>query len=273
MDSWRRWFAPEVQPFLVNEALRGSVAGQSMALTPEMQDTFLLYGEETRERVIGLNRSEFDALPPDLRAALVRHQVASGRRLVPSLRSVPATWLASLGQDGDGHRFVWWRDTLELYGDDPVLQFVADDLLPSRHEQVRESTWERARVVLPVARDLAGTFADGGGPNCFGTVMAAAGVTDAADTWMLREPFEAWLAGATQPGGDDAQPGTVMVWRDRRGSVQHAAVTLGDGWALHKPSQGWMTPRKVLSVQEVKRRARQVGHRLSRRTITPGWIN
>lgn len=27
-----------------------------------------------------------------------------------------------------------------------------------------------------------------------------------------------------------------MVWRDRDGSVQHAAVTLDDGWALHKPS-------------------------------------
>ena len=101
-------------------------------------------------------------------------------------------------------------------------------------------------------------------------MIAAAGVTDAADTWMLREPFEAWLADATVPGGDDAQPGTVMVWRDRQGSVQHAAVTLGEGWALHKPSQGWMTPRKVLSVADVRRRARQVGHRLSRRTITPG---
>src|SRR4029450_3865487 len=51
----------------------------------------------------------------------------------------------------------------------------------------------------------------------------------------------------------------------------HAAVTLGDGWALHKPSQGWMTPRKVLLVRDVKRRARQAGALLSRRTIPPGW--
>jgi len=274
MVRWRGWFAPEVQPFLVDGALREAVGvGQTMSLSLEMQDTFLLYGDETLDRVIGLNRSEFDALSPDLRASLVRYQAADGRRMVPSLRSVPASWRASLGEDGDGHRFVWWPNTLERYGDDPVLQFVADDLMTSRHEQVHESTWERARVVLPAARDLAGTFADSSGPNCFGTLMAAVGVADAADTWMLREPFEAWLAEATQPGGDDAEPGTVMVWRDRHGSVQHAAVTLGDGWALHKPSQGWMTPRKVLSVQEVKRRARQVGHRLSRRTITPGWIN
>lgn len=272
MDRWRGWFAPEVQPFLVDGALRDAVgAGQTMSLSLEMQDTFLLYGEETMERVIGLNRSEFDAMPRALRASLVRYQATDGRRLVPSLRSVPASWRASLREDGDGHRFVWWPNTLERYGDGPLLQFVADDLVTSRHEQVQESIWERARVVLPLAGHLVGTFADGSGPNCFGTVMAAAGVGDAAHTWMLREPFEAWLAEATRPGGDEAQPGTVMVWRDRHGTVQHAAVTLGGGWALHKPSQGWMTPRKVLSVQEVKQRARQVGRRLSRRTITPGW--
>jgi cell wall-associated NlpC family hydrolase len=86
---------------------------------------------------------------------------------------------------------------------------------------------------------------------------------------MLREPFEAWLTTATQPGGDDAQPGTVMVWRDRLDAVQHAAVTLGDGWALHKPSQGWMTPRVVLPVSEIKRAALQKGHRLNRRSIAP----
>ena len=188
-----------------------------------------------------------------------------------SLRSVPASWRASLRQDGDGHRFVWWPNTLVRYGDDPVLQFVADDLVASRHDQVPESIWEGARVVLPLARDLGGMFAHGSGPNCFGTVMAAAGVADAADMWMLREPFEAWLAEATQSGADEAQPGTVLVWRDCHGSVQHAAVTLGGGCALHKPSQGWMTPRKVLSVQEVKQRLRQVGRRLSRRAITPGW--
>lgn len=270
MDRWRRWFAPEVQPFVVDGALGDAVgAGQTLSLSLEMQDTFLLYGDETLARVIGLDRSEFDALPPDLRASLVRHQVTAGRRLVPSLRGMPAAWRPSLRQDGDGHRFVWWRDTLDLCGDDPVLQFVADDVLTSRHEQVDESAWNRASVVLPGARELAGTFADSSGPNCFGTVMAAAGVATAADTRMVREPFEAWLAEATRPGGDDTRPGTVMVWRDRPGSLQHAAVTLGDGWALHKPSQGWMTPRKVISVQEVKRRARQVGHWLSRRTVTP----
>lgn len=272
VERWRSWFAPEVQPFHVDTDLRRVVgAGVPGHLPLELQDSFLLYGEEIRERVVGLDRPAFDALPPGVRASLVRHQVASGRRLVPSLRSVPSAWRPALRQSGDGHRFVWWPDTLRECGDGPLLRFVADDLLASRHVQVSPSTWERARAILPGAQGLAGTYADCSGPNCFGTVMGAAGVDDAAETWMQREPFEEWLHDATRPGGDDARPGTVLVWRDRDGLALHAAVTLGDGWALHKPSQGWMTPRKVLSVPDAKRRARQVGARLSRRLISPAW--
>ena len=165
---------------------------------------------------------------------------------------------------------MWWPDSLNRCGDEPVARFVADEPVTSQHREVTESTWDRAGTVLPAARGLAGTFAAKSGPNCFGTVMAAAGVPGAAEVWMFREPFEAWLAEATTPGGSDERPGTVLVWRDRPGLVQHAAVTLGDGWALHKPAQGWMTPRMVLSVPVLKGQARQVGHRLSRRTIVTG---
>lgn len=53
---------PEVQPFLVDDALRAGVgADQTMSLSLEMQDTFGVYGEETLECVIGRNRSEFDS--------------------------------------------------------------------------------------------------------------------------------------------------------------------------------------------------------------------
>ncbi|MEU6782078.1 hypothetical protein ABZ912_22975 [Nonomuraea angiospora] len=49
--------------------------------------------------------------------------------------------------------------------------------------------------------------------------------------------------------------------------AQHAAVTLGDGWALHKPSQGWMSPTKVLASQDLKYSARARGQRLHRRHL------
>ena len=127
--------------------------------------------------------------------------------------------------------------------------------------------WDSAERVLPDARRLAGTFPAGSGPNCFGTVMAAAGVAGADTVWMLREPFERWLSATTRPGGDDAEAGTVLVWRSPDGLVQHAAVTLGGGWALHKPSQGWMSPTKVLTVAECKASSRASGRRLERHTL------
>ena len=111
---------------------------------------------------------------------------------------------------------------------------------------------------------VAGRFPAHSGPNCFGAVLAAAGVDGADRVWMQREPFEAWLAEHTRPGGPDDGVGTVLVWRSRDGLVQHAAVTLGDGWALHKPSQGWMSPTKVLRVPEVKLSARTPGRLLHR---------
>lgn len=145
--------------------------------------------------------------------------------------------------------------------------YIDEGRRPSRHDEVPEQTWRSAEKSLPRARALAGTFASASGPNCFGTVMAA-GVAGADSVWMQREPFEAWLAeAATRPGGRDGDAGTVLVWRSPDGLVQHAAVTIGDGWALHKPSQGWMSPNKVLTIDEVKHSARDTGRRLRRHTI------
>jgi hypothetical protein len=127
--------------------------------------------------------------------------------------------------------------------------------------------WSEVSTLLPGARQLAGTFPDGSGPNCFATVMGAAGVAGAAGAWMLREPFEEWLADTSRPGGSDDEPGTVLVWRSASGDVEHAAVTLGGGWALHKPSQGWMSPVKVLTVRDAILSARATDRRISRRTI------
>ena len=78
-------------------------------------------------------------------------------------------------------------------------------------------------------------------------------------------------AGATvRPVLWNDDPGTVLVWRSPDGLVQHAAVTLGDGWALHKPSQGWMSPTKVLTVEECKASSREVGRRLERHRVSEG---
>ena len=84
---------------------------------------------------------------------------------------------------------------------------------------------------------------------------------------MLQEPFETWLRESSRTGGDDSQPGTVLVWRDAEGVAQHAAVTLGGGWGLHKPSQCWWTPRTVLTVRDLVRSSRSPGLRIHRYTL------
>lgn len=148
-------------------------------------------------------------------------------------------------------------------------RLVSVDLKPSRHLEVPESTWAAIQSLLPRARELAGTFPDGSGPNCFGTVMAAAGVDGAGGAWMQRQPFDQWLADNTSRGGRDDVPGTVLVWRSNDRAVQHAAITLGDGWILHKPSQSWMTPRKVRPVPDIIRSTRTPGWHLHRHTLAP----
>ena len=131
------------------------------------------------------------------------------------------------------------------------------------------ATWRRAAAAVPEAREVAGTFAAGSGPNCFGTVMAAAGVVEARSTWMLQEPFSEWLAERAEPvrgTSQDAVPGTVLVWHEND-QLAHAAITIGDGWALSKPSQSWSSPTMVWTVSESITSWPLAGTRLSRHRL------
>ena len=239
LRQWRDWLMPAEQPFLVPPALaeRLDLPDDPERLTFEVKDSFWLY-DLAGSALCWLTRADSARLPAEVR------------------RGQPAP-----------HRWPSADVERDL---DRVVRFVETGRRTSRHREVTERTWDRLYAVLPGARALAGTFPDASGPNCFGTVMAAAGTPGADSTWMQREPFESWLAESTVAGGRDDDPGTVLVWRDREGQVQHAAVTLGDGWALHKPSQGWMSPTKVLGVREVIFSARQRGHHLERRQVTQG---
>ena len=158
-------------------------------------------------------------------------------------------------------RFLWQPEQLTP---EILARLVEKEGQPSQHADVPQAVWDTARSVLTRARETAGTWPDGSAGNCFGTVMGAAGVPGAENQWMLREPFEDFLQRRTRKGGDDEQPGTVLVWRNRAGQVEHAAVTLGGGYALHKPSQTWWTPRVVLPTRELIRGWRTPGQRLGR---------
>lgn len=274
LACWAGWLAPAAQPFRVDADLARLVADHveprpAPALRPvdACRDVFGLYGTDPEPDVVWLDDDAFHALPAPVRTALVRARVADDADLVPSVRAWRARLGAAAADQADGHRFAWWPALLAGHEAPALRAYVEAGRRPSRHGEVSPATWAAAAAVLPGARDVAGRFAPDSGPNCFGVVMAAAGVPGAATTWMQREPFEAFLADRTRPGGRDEDPGTVWVWRSPDGAVQHAAVTLGDGWALHKPSQGWMSPTKVLDLRGCRASARARGRRLTRRTL------
>lgn len=269
LRSWARWLAPDPQPFFVDDVDAWDVAGTTGTITRELRDTYCLWRLPKDAGVLWLSEEQFDALPRRVRAALVREQVRVGRGAVPTVRS----WREHLEPDqlrrqADGHRFVWWPALLGPDRARTVARQVSIDRLASRHREVNASTWRACGGVLPGARALAGTFPSGSNACCFSTVMEAAGAdpTGACDSV---EPFSAWLAATCRSGGDVDRPGTVLVWRRTSDGVPlHAAVTIGDGWVLERPSQEWHSPHAVVTLRDVVRTSRMVGQRLERYRIT-----
>lgn len=224
----------------------------------EVRDTFHMYGGNWT----WLEESEFVQLSLKVRRALLFQRAATGR-----LEQLPNYARDFAWCQRTDSRFVWWPSLLRRVGDRPLLTYVENGLPRSRHREVTPATWTRARKVLPRAVDLAGKLPAASGPNCFGNVLAAAGVEGAESEWTPREPFENWLSEhATPVRGTrrDHQPGVVLVWRNRDGMAEHAAVTIGGGYVLSKPSQAWFSPRVVWTVQETIAASRYRGVALSR---------
>lgn len=233
----------------------------------ELRDTFESYASVHAHSWRSVSSFEFKALPRETRAALVRTQLLARRPLVPSVRAWPELRRFDTTVQADGHRFVWWPDLLEACAERALTAYVEEGRRPSAHDSVPDRVWEAAHRNLPGARRVAGTFSRSSGTNCFATVMHAAGVSGITEEWVQRDTFEDWLASATRPGGSDNSVGTVLLWRLATGEVDHAAITIGAGWGIHKPSQGWMSPSKVLTVGDILRSSRAPGRRLSRRRL------
>lgn len=282
LRHWQEWLAPDVQPFFLNEqeaaALPRMTTHHSTPVlrgTPPLvtkphaiRDTFTVWKIDTYLLPVWLNEEEFNSLPNRTRSQLVRAQAVHGRGAVPTVRR----WSDLFGADrlraqADGHRFVWWPSLIAEHSQDVLRRVISEANAPSRHKEVSPQTWSNCSAILPRAKLLAGTFAAGSGPNCFGTVMAAAGVADADEMWMHNDTFDEWLDQATIRGGEYGSPGTVLVWRSNLGKALHAAVTVGDGWVLEKSSQAWSSPRSVLSVAEVVKAGRTDGSHLERHSI------
>lgn len=266
--AWKRWLAPDPQPFLVASPADWDCEDEGGLVTRELEDTYRLWwGVERPSALVWISAQQFIALPRSTRAALVREQARRRRGATPTVRA----WRdlldpAQLRAQADGHRFVWWPELLHDNAEPVLERIVSDRRLPSRHAEVPEDVWRAAVSVLPGARPLAGAFPSGSNMNCFSTVMEAAG---APSTEVLDNvaPFDEWLDAACTRGGDPHQPGVVLLWRNRDGSPVHAAVTLGGGWALEKPSRDWHSPHAVVKVADVMKMSRHPGERIERRTI------
>ncbi len=265
LKRWREWFAPAAQPFRTDR-LREHVAdaaptGRKWEPSAEIRDTFHMYGGTW----ISLEEPEFVQLSREVRRALLFQREATGR--LGQLNDAQRHLVDSRRTDT---RIVWWPSLLQRVGDEPLVTYVDEGVRPSRHDEVEPTVWSAARRRLPGAADLAGTFPLASGPNCFGTVMAAAGVPGAESEWVLQAPFEEWLAANVVPirgAARDHAPGVVLVWRAADRLAAHAAVTVGNGYALSKPSQAWCSPRLVWSVRETIDASRYPGLSLSRYLI------
>lgn len=225
---------PAEQPFIVPRELAVACGWHidPSGLSAELRDSFELYGLHETETIAWFDRAQARTLP-----AVIRKRQPARHR---------------------------WPTANTLRDQARVAGYVAAGRRPSRHAEVPARHWEAIHHILPGARGLVGRFPAGSGPNCFGTVMAAVGVKEAGEQWLQIAAFEEWLRAAASPGGAEQDPGVLLIWRDTAGTPTHAAVTLGGGWLLHKPSQGWMSPTKVLTVTEGKYSARQRDRRLTR---------
>lgn len=288
-NRWQRWLAPDVQPFFVDslrpwpkgkmpnrhDPVDHTQSSRAPFLSPELSHTFRAWRVDRSLKTLWLDEASFGELSRPQRAVLVRSQVEHGRGAVPSVRR----WSdildpMSLRTQADGHRFVWWPSLVRTRPHDLLARVVATAphggetaALPSRHQEVQKATWQRCRAFLPGARHLAGSFPMSSGPNCFGTVMATAGITEAPDECVLQAPFDAWLGTACRPSGSDDDAGTVLVWRDLSGVPVHSAITIGDGWALEKASGEWWTPCAIRTVADIIRTGRARGQRLERHSL------
>ena len=280
LKSWEGHLAAPVQPFFVSHALAENLGVwprwtraefSSLGLPLSLTDTFTCYAVPTAVPwVLLLSGPAFNTLPEQLRAALLREQLEHGRGRVESAAAWAGRLPAGAGRLHDASTdglFLWWPSlwqTLSAASRRGVLlHLLTEDRLPHRGAEVTPALWANLDARLPDVRRLAGTFARESGPNCFGTVMAACGAPLADELWMHQGPFTRWLDASTHPSDTHDNLGTVLVWHDAHGQLQHAALALGGGWVLQKDAQSWLAPRQIVGLPEVLDRWNEPGWTVS----------
>ncbi len=285
LTAWKNHFAPTTQPFF---ALRrfplpkgsgghwldcGAVRG---ALGLSAHDTFATYEvASTARHLLFLDEHSFQTLPPDLRADLLHEQLEVGRGSVFHLEDLaehlPHSEIGPVTSAASGRLVVWWPGLFNTLSDATqarlLANFVSEDRPPCRRAEFPAEQWQQVQRALPGLPDRVGTFHPDSGPNCLGAVIEA--FTGQIITHRTeRHEFEAWLKSRLVATGAADELGTVLLWRDEHGALQHAAVSLGDGYAFHKEAQTWWSPWQVVHLTEVTERWQDAGAITSIRLAT-----
>lgn len=245
LGRWLKHYCPPRQPFRTRDLPGDVVAAlprtRSLPLTNELRDTFFMYGGGPW---VWLSEEEYADLSPGVRSVL-----AGERRGRIHPKPAPA----------------WPSDPMI---EPRLVRWIETGTRPSLHALAQEHLQRASEGLLPRASELAGTSPGRSGPNCFATVMAAAGDPVHQD-WVQTDQFQAWLDRRTRTSGSDdvgETAGQVLVWH-QDGELAHAAVTVGGGWVLQKPSQSWSSPVVVWTVEEAVRSWLLRGARLTRHTV------
>jgi hypothetical protein len=280
LRAWDNLFVSAVQPFYLPEdwptlGWAAALASQplwkrselhSYHLPMAVHDTLNLY-EVTPEAmwVLLLDEQGFADLPAGTQAGLLDAQLAFRRGGVEQAERL-------------GPPRVWWPGSWQALPPEArwkrLKRFVEDDRLPCRRRELTSAHRRELRRRFPALMPMLGTFVPASGPNCLTSVMAAYGVPGTTNMWMHAPPFLRWLERAAVMSDsaetlhDVAQMGTVLVWRDAAGVVQHAALSLGEGWLFHKEAQGWFTPRQVVRLTDALGRWQHEGWSLSGYTLS-----
>ena len=242
IEKWKSFWCFPVQPFPVQD-LPPKLLAQlptSRDITPsdEFRDTFYLYDANDWRYYA---QEDLASLPGYLHNELLRIQK----------RSYP-------------------EEIFPAWPDDPFLvpkmiRWIERGVRPSLHRLAAQSLEAASQRRLPAVKSLAGTFAGSSGANCFQTVMLAAG-ENPSDPWVTQDVFAEFLTRRAEPisgSHADNTAGVIFTWT-LNGDLAHAAVTIGDGWCVVKPSQSWSSPRVVWTVPEVVASWRFKGTKMQR---------
>ncbi|WP_424951357.1 hypothetical protein [Deinococcus sp.] len=264
LHAWEEHFAPAVQPFYLCAEQAARLSGLPLWQRDELhpshlplsvRDTLNLHDVAPEaEWALLLDEQGFLALPPDLRLELLRSQQTFRRG---GVWQEPQT----------GQPFVWWPSTWQALTPQARWEwlrgFLEEDRPPCRRRELPTAQRDLLRRRFPELPRLMGSFAQGSGPNCFGSVMAACGVPGVEGLWLHAPLLLRWLNRVASPSDTLDACGTVLVWRDAAGKAQHAALSLGDGWLFHKEAQAWFAPRQVVRLQDALTRWHQDGWTVS----------